>query len=297
MISVIDAALETVRPAAEAKDIRLTAILDPAAGPVLGDAVRLQQVVWNLLSNAIKFTPRQGRVDIRLERTGSAVTVEIRDSGQGIPAEFLPHVFARFSQADTLRRGRPGGLGLGLAIVRHVVELHGGEAAAESAGPNQGAIFRVKLPIRPAVAQAQLSKGPADELATSPLTGLHGVRVLVVEDDPDARGLIRTLLEAAGASVLLADSVDRALAAITRGERPDVIVSDIGFPGVSGYDMIQRLRALPPEEGGRIPAAALTAYARAEDRASALALGFQAHVTKPVDPAELVAVVARLAGR
>jgi CheY-like chemotaxis protein len=147
------------------------------------------------------------------------------------------------------------------------------------------------------VALAQLPKGPADELATSPLTGLHGVRVLVVEDDPDARGLIRTLLEAAGASVLLADSVDRALAAITRGERPDVIVSDIGFPGVSGYDMIQRLRALPPEEGGRIPAAALTAYARAEDRASALALGFQAHVTKPVDPAELVAVVARLAGR
>ncbi|MGH7320227.1 MAG: ATP-binding protein [Candidatus Rokuibacteriota bacterium] len=298
LVSVIDAVLDTVRPAATAKGIRLRAVLDPAAGPVLGDAARLQQVVWNIVSNAIKFTPPDGSVEVKLERAESTVSIRVQDSGQGIARDFLPYVFDRFSQQDPSFTRRHGGLGLGLAIVRHLVELHGGRVQVESEGEGQGAVFTATLPLRPLHMEARepLEPAAAGGEPAKRLPSLDGARVLVVEDDADTRVLVAAVLERCQADVTTVASVEAALDALNRVPI-DVVVSDIALPGEDGYALIHKVRALPPERGGRLPAAALTAYATEADRARILAAGFQAHLTKPIEPAELAAVVARLAGR
>ncbi|AUX20250.1 two-component hybrid sensor and regulator [Sorangium cellulosum] len=295
---VINAAIDAVRHGADAKGIELVVQLDPTAGPISGDQTRLQQVVWNLLSNAIKFTPRGGKVSIQLSRTDSAARIQVRDSGQGIAPEFLPYVFDRFRQADSTSTRPHSGLGLGLAIARHLIELHGGTVQAESAGEGKGATFTVDIPLAPRGALAALRKldglqgGGASELEPT----LQGLHVLMVDDEPDARELVTTVLERKGASITAVATVDEALSAIER-EKPDVILSDLGMPGEDGYSLIRRLRAQSPERGGRIPAAALTAYASAQDRTRALLAGFQSHVPKPIEASELAAVIANLAGR
>ncbi len=300
---IVEAAIETVRPAAGAKGVRLAAVLDPFARPVSGDPNRLQQVFWNLLSNAVKFTPRGGRVQVVLERVNSHLEVSVIDTGEGISPEFLPHVFDRFRQADASTTRQHGGLGLGLAIVKQLVELHGGSVRVKSVGPGFGTTFTVALPLT--VLQ---SEPVPDEERQHPREGapismemvsclrLHGVKVLVVDDEPDARTLVKRLLEDCDAAVRTAGSAAEAMELI-RVEKPDVIVSDIGMPGEDGYALIRRVRALPAEQGGATPALALTAYARAEDRMRAIMSGFQMHVPKPVEPAELLAMVASLAGR
>jgi PAS domain S-box-containing protein len=292
---VVEAALDTVRPSAEAKGIHLQAILDPAAGPVSGDADRLQQVFWNLLANAVKFTPREGRVLVRLSRIDSHVELRVEDTGIGIAAEFMPHVFELFRQRDGSPSRQHGGLGLGLALVKHLVELHGGSVECASPGERMGAVFSVKLPLM----IATLREGVHPTAETSGdlrAPSLEGVAVLVVDDDPDARRLIAALLEERGARVRTVGSSAEALVAL-EAERPDVLVSDIEMPGDDGYALMRAIRQLPPERGGRVPAAALTAYARTEDRMQALLAGFHLHMPKPVQPAELAAVVASLAGR
>jgi PAS domain S-box-containing protein len=304
---VVRAALETVRPAADAKGIRVRTVLDPLAGPVSGDPGRLQQVFWNLLTNAIKFTPRGGQVHVTLERVNSHLEVRVADTGEGIPPEFLPFVFDRFRQADASTTRRHGGLGLGLAIVRQIVELHGGAVRAESGGPGQGATFTVDLPLAPfradpggagadAAERRHPRAGDATPVLPDTCVRLAGVRVLVVDDEPDARALVRRLLEDCDAVVATAATAAEAFDRV-RADRPDVLVSDIGMPGEDGYALVRRLRSLPAEQGGRIPALALTAYARAEDRMKAVLAGFQMHVAKPVEPAELLTMVAILAGR
>jgi signal transduction histidine kinase/CheY-like chemotaxis protein len=296
--NVIEAAVATVKPAADAKNIRIQTVLDSRSGAVFGDSGRLQQVVWNLLTNAIKFTPKGGRVQIVLARVNSHAEIRVADSGQGIAPELLPFIFDRFRQGDASTARQHGGLGLGLSIVKHLVELHGGTVAANSSGSGQGAMFVVSLPIQPVqsvspnLKTAQLVTGNAG----SPLLSLQGVRVLVVDDEADARDLVRRLLEECDARVTLASSVDEALQLFTK-DRPDVILSDIGMPDRDGYDLIRSIRALSDQEGGSIPAAALTALARVEDRKRAMLSGFQSHITKPVDPGELIAVVATLTGR
>ena len=301
---VIEAALATVRPAADARGIRLQAVLDPVARPVSGDPGRLQQVFWNLLSNAIKFTPRDGRVQVLLERINSHLEVSISDTGKGMPPDFLPHAFDRFRQEDSSASRQHGGLGLGLAIVKQLVELHGGSVRALSGGENQGSTFIVVLPLT--ILQAEPSPDPAQRrhpgesfpvvpsLEVRP--DLTGVRVLVVDDEPDARLLVGILLKDCGAAVLTAGSAQEALE-LMRSERPAVLVSDIGMPGEDGYALIRRVRALPADVGGATPALALTAYARAEDRVRAVQAGFQMHLAKPVQAAELLAMVASLAAR
>ncbi|MGI2905983.1 PAS domain S-box protein [Tolypothrix sp. VBCCA 56010] len=299
LITVVEAALDTVRPAAEAKEIRLESISDSSVALVLGDANRLQQIVWNLVSNAIKFTPHGGRVDVQLVPIDSHVQIRVRDTGEGIAAEFLPYVFERFRQADSSSTRSHGGLGLGLAIVRHLVELHGGTVRAESPGIGQGATFIVTLPLKPAlkpITPEQLSPTEANKVAENCLPILEGLRVLVVDDEVDARELIAAMLEPLGVQVRAAASAIEALVAL-QAFQPDVLVSDIGMPGENGYALIRQLRALEQEQLRRIPAVALTAYARAEDRTQALLAGFQLHVPKPVNQAELAAVVANLAGR
>jgi PAS domain S-box-containing protein len=291
--AVLEAALDTVRASARAKGIGITANLDPAAGPVLGDVDRLQQVFWNLLSNAVKFTQEAGEIRIRLARVGTQVEAVVEDTGIGLSAEFLPHVFERFRQADGSSTRRHGGLGLGLSIARHLVELHGGTLSAASPGPGHGATFRVALPLM--IGFEPAPNPPRAELHLSP-PSIEGVRVLVVDDDADTRELLSTVLVRAGARVAAVPSAADALAAIER-ERPDVLLSDIEMPGQNGYELIRRLRERPAERGGRIAAAALTAYARPEDRLEALRAGFQFHMAKPVDPRELVMVVASLADR
>jgi PAS domain S-box-containing protein len=295
---VVEAALDTVRPSAEAKGIRLQAVLDPGAGPVSGDADRLQQVVWNLLANAVKFTPRGGRVQVRLSRVNSHVEVRVEDTGVGIAPEFMPHVFELFRQRDGTPSRQHGGLGLGLALVKHLIELHGGSVECASPGEQMGAVFSVKLPLMVVASPAEgvhptVETGPG---AMLPAPSLDGIFVLVVDDDPDARHIIATLLEERGARVRAVGSSEEALSAL-EAERPDVLVSDIEMPGQDGYALIRAIRALPPERGGRLPAAALTAYARTEDRMQALLAGFHLHMPKPVQPAELAAVVASLVGR
>ena len=297
--SVLRDAMATVTPAADAKGVRLDSILDPQVGPVSGDPDRLQQVVWNLLSNAVKFTPRGGRVQMRLQRVNSHVEITVSDTGIGIRGDFLPHLFERFRQGDSTTTRAHGGLGLGLAIARRIVELHGGHIEAFSPGEGQGSTFRVELPVMIVHAPLELERRvhPRSEERRPPveLPMLPELSVLAVDDDADALGLVREILESAGARVRTATSVRAALDQIEQ-EVPDVLVSDLGMPGMDGFDLIQRIRHM---EGAarEVPAAALTAYARSEDRAKALRLGFEMHLAKPIDPSELIAAVSSLARR
>ena len=298
--SVVEAAAESIRPTAEAKGIRLQVSLDPNAGSVFGDSERLQQVVWNLLSNGVKFTPSGGSVQVSLHRINSHVEIVVADTGMGIHRDFLPHVFDRFRQADGSTTRSYGGLGLGLAIVRHLVELHGGTAYAESAGENQGSKFTVRLPLMVAT-EIQIDTPPAQPVAAAVTSGerqisLGGLRVLIVDDEIDARGLLSAMLERCGAEVLAVSSSSEGLQAI-ESWRPDVLVADIGMPVEDGYGLIRKVRALPRERGGQTPALALTAYARTEDRVRAISEGYQLHLAKPVDRIELATVVASLANR
>jgi PAS domain S-box-containing protein len=301
LATVIEAAVDSVLPAAEAREIRLQRVLDSGANMVSGDPTRLQQVIFNLLSNAIKFTPKGGRVQISLEHVGSSVEIIVSDSGQGIVPELLPHIFERFRQGDSTITRSHGGLGLGLAIVRHLVELHGGTVQAESAGADQGSTFTVRLPVlalRPTnlliANMKDLAHPAADQFI--PLLNppnLNGLSVLVVDDEDDTRLLVQAVLEQCAARVITARSAAEALELIQRA-RPDVLISDLGMPDEDGYSLIRKVRALRPSEGGHTPAAALTAYARVEDRMKVLRAGFQVHVPKPVDPAELIAVIESL---
>ncbi|HWP18380.1 MAG TPA: ATP-binding protein [Burkholderiaceae bacterium] len=299
----IEAAVDAVRPAAIAKEIRLQLLVDPKAGPISGDPDRLQQILWNLVSNAVKFTPKGGRVQVTVQRVNSHVEIAVQDNGAGIEPEFLPRIFDRFSQADAGTTRYHGGLGLGLAIVRQLVEMHGGTVAAESAGAGQGATFRIHLPLAPvrgegteaAPQEHPAAQGPvpAEALQKFPL---QGCRVLLVEDDDDARDLLSAVIAASGASVESAASADEGLL-LARGMPFDVVVSDIGMPGKDGYQFIEALRKDERSMGRpAVPAIALTAYARVEDRMRALSHGFQMHVAKPVEPAELLAVVANIRG-
>ncbi len=299
--SVVAAALDVVRPAADAKGVRLVQTLDPQAGPVCGDPARLQQVLWNLLSNAVKFTPRGGRVHVVLERVNSHVELSVADTGKGISPDFLPHVFERFRQEDGTAGRAYGGLGLGLAIVKQLVELHGGQVSATSVGGGQGATFVVSLPLAPSkptpdVADPRQRVAAGTTKASDRGPTLDRLKVLVVDDDRDARDILRYMLEECGASVVTAENADEALIAL-RVERPDLLLSDIGMPGVDGYELMRRVRQLGPEEGGRVPAVAVSAFARSEDRRRALMAGYQMHMAKPVEPSELRAVCASLAER
>jgi signal transduction histidine kinase/CheY-like chemotaxis protein len=300
--AVVEAALDVVRPAAEAKQIRLQAILDPGALGVTGDPDRLQQVVWNLLINAVKFTPREGRIQVRLQRVNSHVEILVSDSGQGIAPDVLPHVFERFQQGDSTSTRRHTGLGLGLALVRHLVELHGGTVEASSAGEGKGATFTVRLPV--AIARADGEVRPlrtrTQPTAAVPVSSLgpslRGLRILVVDDDRDGLDLLATMLINGGAEVRSCPSAAEGLAAL-QAWRPDVLISDIEMPGEDGYALIRRVRALDDAKLARTPAVALTAYGRVEDRLRTLSAGYSMHVPKPVDPAELTTIVASLAGR
>ncbi|WP_433935835.1 response regulator [Sorangium cellulosum] len=298
LVAVIDAALEVVRPAADAKGVRLEPLLDPGVGPVAGDAGRLQQVVWNLLSNAVKFTSRGGVVRVRLERAEGSAEIQVSDTGQGIDPSFLPYVFEQFRQAESGTTRKHGGLGLGLTIVKSLVEMHGGTAQALSDGEGRGATFVVRLPLAAQPERAGDRRRPG-------LSGLSGesdrppelrdLNVLVVDDEDDTRELLVTMLEQCGARVTAVSSTAEALLAL-RALQPDVLVSDIAMPGEDGYALIRKIRALPAKSGGRTPAVALTAYARTEDRTRALRAGFNTHVPKPIEQAELLAVLASFSG-
>jgi len=294
---IIKAAMEVVQLAAEAKGVRLEVLADPIAGPVTGDPNRMQQVVWNLLANAIKFTPRGGKVQVTLERTDSHVELSVSDTGQGISSEFLPHVFDKFSQAESLLTRSHGGLGLGLTIVKHLVEMHGGSVRVKSAGEGKGATFVVSLPISVVRTlngdENRQHPTTAREIEFSVDPDLSGVHTLVVDDDVDALHLVKHVLENCGAQATNCSSGTECLE-ILRRSKPGVLIVDIGMPAMDGYSLIQQIRALPADEGGEIPAIALTAFARSEDRRRAMLAGFDMHVAKPVEPGELVAVVARL---
>lgn len=300
LIPIIGAALDSVQQAIDAKTIEVEVEFGTESDVVRGDPDRLQQVVWNLLSNAIKFTSKGGSIGVRLERHGSDVQIKVSDTGQGISPEFLPHVFERFRQEDGSTTRAHGGLGLGLAVVRHLVEQHGGTVSAESAGEEQGSTFTVNLPII-AVSERTMEAGSkADQVAIqAQLNGselLKGVCVLLVDDQPDARELLSLVLTHAGAETTAAASSEVALEMLVQ-HRFDVLVSDIGMPDEDGFTLINRIRSLSTEEGGSIPAVALTAYATDEDRTRVLAAGFGEHLSKPVEPTELIAIVASLAGR
>ena len=296
MVPLVDAALESVGPAAVAKGVRLDAFVDPTLGPLLGDSTRLQQVLWNLVSNAIKFTPKGGWAELRVERDNSHAVIRVSDSGKGIDSSFLPFIFDRFRQADSSTTRSEGGLGLGLAIVRHVVELHGGTVEALSPGIGQGATFTVRLPL-PAVRQTPKSITPTRAPGAIEGTGwnlLGGLRLLVVDDEPDARDAIGAVLASAGASVASAGNVREAMAAIHRAP-PDVIVSDIAMPVEDGFTLIRELRTRMPAGAPRIPVLALTAYAGEHAGERVAEAGFDAYLTKPVEAAKLVHTVAALA--
>ena len=298
-VAFIDAAIETIRPSAAVKDIRIEKILDPVAGTISGDPARLQQVVWNLLSNAVKFTPKGGKVQIRLERVNSHLEVSVSDTGAGIDPAFAPHLFERFRQGDASTTRKFGGLGIGLAIVKEIVELHGGRVRAESSGQDQGSSFIVSLPLL-------LLKTPKDSARICPtapsalpldagLMDLSGLKVLFVDDEPDARELVRRLLVECGADVTIAHNATEALDLIGR-IRPEVLISDIGMPEMDGYELLRRLRA-SSDPSARTPAIALTAFARSEDRTRALRAGYIHHISKPIEPSELLATVAAVVGR
>lgn len=293
LMPLIEAVLESMRPAAEAKGVKLLSRLDASAGVVSGDSERLQQIVWNLISNAIKFTPKGGQVMVRFERVDSHLEIVVSDTGIGISAEFLPYVFDRFRQADSSITRTHGGLGLGLAVVRHLVELHGGMVRVESAGEGQGATFTVSLPLMPTYrASSAVENRIQQEPSFIAVTSLKGVIALIVDDEPDTRELLVATLEQYGAQVKSAGSVTQALS-LLETEQPDIIVSDIGMPETDGYELIKTIR----QRGIQIPAIALTAYARAEDRIRALTSGYQFHLAKPVDPDELAIVVANVVMR
>jgi len=286
---VVHAAIDSLRPAADAKDLRLDAVVDAEPAMVSGDADRLQQVVWNLLSNAIKFTPRGGRIEVRLEQTTDHVRLTVADDCVGIDPAMLPRLFDRFWQADSTITRAHGGLGLGLAVVRHLVELHGGTVHADSAGTDRGATFAVALP---ALVVRSTQDDPGDRPdGPAKTTRLHGLKVLVVDDDQDTCEIIGAVLAAAGAEIRTCYSASQALSAIDTWI-PDLLVSDIAMPGDDGYALIRKIRTRTTEEGGRMLAVALTAYGRSEDRVKALSAGFQVHVGKPIEPSQLVSVVA-----
>jgi signal transduction histidine kinase/two-component SAPR family response regulator len=304
MPSVLQAALDTIRPSAEAKNIQIDVVLIANVGPISGDPARLQQVVSNLLSNAVKFAPANGHVEIRLEQVGSHLELTVQDDGPGIRPDFLPYIFDRFRQGDASSIRMHQGLGLGLAIVRHLLEMHGGQVQAMNREDRPGAIFKVVLP---SLTRADTVETPSGTPEAFPLPGegatrrdskslLEGVRVLVVEDEADSREVVALILERSGAEVMVAATASEALRILER-ELPDVLVADIEMPGEDGYSLVQRVRALPSERGGQTPAVALTAHAGAVDRAKLLGAGFDRHVPKPVQPTELVTVVATLADR
>ena len=295
--TVVKASLGTVTPAANAKNIRLQLIQDPAGSYVMGDPERLQQVFWNVLSNAIKFTPKQGRVRVSVQSVDSSVEVTVVDTGLGIEAEFLPMIFNRFTQKDSSSTRSARGLGVGLAITRQLVELHGGTIEATSPGAGQGSSFTVRLPRSPVTATSSSERvySQADVVVGLEETpDLTGIRVLIVDDDGDSRTLVAKVLEGQGAFVKAVSSAREALEILAR-DRIDVLLSDIEMPGTDGYQLIRELRLRSSQQGGAVPAVALTAYARTEDRLRALRAGFQLHLSKPVQPAELVTVVASMA--
>jgi PAS domain S-box-containing protein len=303
LASIVESSVNAVRPAAQAKSIRLDVALDDAGGTVRGDPNRLQQVFWNLLTNAVKFTPQEGEVAVTLAHANSHLEINVVDSGEGIDPAFLPHVFERFRQADASTTRRHGGLGLGLSIVRQLVELHGGTITAQSEGTGQGSTFRVVLPLMtstgyaPGAEQSRHRRSPTlpAPVLVAPTTDLQGVKVLVVDDEPDARSLIERLLQECDATVTTAASAKDAFEALAR-DRPDVLISDIGMPKEDGYSLMRRIRKLK-DERSRLPAIALTAYARAEDRARAMEAGYQLHLAKPVEARALIAMVATLTKR
>ncbi len=300
LASIIEAVVDTARPAADAKNIHLQIAFDPRTSPILGDPDRLQQIIWNLLTNAIKFTPKEGRVQVWFERVESHVEITVKDTGQGIAPELLPHVFDRFRQSDSSSTRRHGGLGLGLSIVRQLVELHGGTVTADSPGPGEGTTVKVVFPL------LSVHHELHDVEMTRPLIGsrmltdrqpsLNDLRVLVVDDEPDARELVAAVLTGRGANVVSVGSAGEALEEMEKRSF-DVLVSDIGMPQMDGYALIEKIRQLPSERGGRIPAAALTAYAGVEDRMRVLSAGYQMHIPKPVEPVELATVVGSIAQR
>jgi len=296
--AILHEAVATVLPAADARGVRVETLIEPLAAPISGDASRLQQIAWNLLSNAIKFTPRGGKVQLRLARVNSHVEVVVSDTGRGIAPEFLPHVFERFRQADASFSREHGGLGLGLAIAKQLAEMHGGTIVAASDGLGAGATFTLKLPLM--IVHRQLPDGDrsqhphvdrqAPELELAPR--IDGVRVLAVDDEPDSLSLLRDVLEGAGASVRSAQTGAAAIEAM-RAEQPDVLVADIGMPGMDGLQLIRAIRQMD-EPIRSTPAAALTAYARSQDRITSLASGFHIHLAKPIDPLELIVAIAAL---
>jgi signal transduction histidine kinase/ActR/RegA family two-component response regulator len=299
LASIVEAALDSIRPSAEAKTIIVRKTIDPNAAPVFGDRNRIQQVVWNLLTNAVKFTPKGGKIDVLVERVNSHVEITVHDTGMGISSEFLPHVFERFRQADSSSTRKYGGLGLGLSIVKQLVELHGGTVKVESAGEGKGATFVVNLPVRAIrdrmVASREHPATGRHAIVRAPDVSLAGLAVLVIDDEPDARDLVECVLSEARATVFTASSAQEGVA-LLRLRRPDVIVCDIGMPERDGYQFIRDVRGLPPTEGGRTPAIALTAFARSEDRTRAMLAGYQVHISKPIEPQELVATIKSQAG-
>jgi len=297
--SVIQLTLEAVTPEAESKGVRIESTIEPEFPAISGDADRLQQIIWNLLSNAIKFTPAGGTVHVRLRRVVSEAEISITDSGIGIDPQFLPHVFDRFRQANSATTRAHGGLGLGLSIVRELVELHEGSAQVHSEGHGKGATFIIRLPIAgpKSTSEKTHSAGISDKLAgLGSQTSLDGLKILVVDDEQDTRDFVRAVLEKCGSEVTTASSAAEALGAF-EAQHPDFLISDVGMPGEDGYWLIGRVRALRADQGGQIPALALTAYARTADRLRVLRSGFQIHLPKPVEPTELIVAVASLAGR
>ncbi len=295
--TVASSAIASIQPAADGKRVRIEKQLDSGVGLVSGDAGRLQQVMWNLLSNAVKFTPEGGRITVRLQQLGDHAQLSVEDTGIGIKPEFLPYVFERFRQEDSSSTRVSHGLGLGLSISKELIELHGGIISVHSEGAGRGALFRISIPLAPVLPADDATQAPTNpnwpRRSSKALAGLH---ILVVEDERDARELVGMHVRGAGADVTLTGSAADAMKVFQDGRRIDVLISDIGMPHEDGYSLIQKIRALPDERGGGVPALALTAFARAEDRHRAILAGFQMHMAKPVDPFELVAAVAGLTG-
>jgi CheY-like chemotaxis protein len=297
---ILQESIETLKPAADAKRITVQTLIDPQVGPIAGDPDRLRQIVWNLLSNAVKFTPKEGHIQLQLARINSSVEITVSDTGVGITPDFLPHIFERFRQADSGMSRQHAGLGLGLAIVRNLVEMHGGKVSASSGGADAGATFRVRLPVMiahaEAVAESRVHPRQEGSRPLQSLPDLTGTHVVAIDDDPDAVRLLAEILQTAGAAVTTATSAAEALEFV-EASPPDVIIADLGMPIMDGFELIERIRRSDNTHVRETPAAALTAYARSEDRAKTLQRGFEMHLAKPVDPVELVSAVKALARR